>query len=86
MLELFKCIKYLNIIRKDFKSRACKDDTYISFWLYWNGNERGFSALVYENKYALRFFTNNLMFNQNIIKVCTGKEIYICCKLFENPK
>ena len=71
MLELFKCIKYLNIIRKDFKSRACKDDI---------------SALVYENKYALRFFTNNLMFNQNMIKVCTGNEIYMCFKLFENQE
>ena len=39
-----------------------------------------------ENEYALRFFTNNLMFNQNMIKVCTGNEIYMCFKLFENQE
>ena len=45
-----------------------------------------FVVTAYENKYAFRFFTSNLMVNQNIIKVCTGKECYICCKLFENTK
>ena len=81
-------IKFFVTMEQSTKTRNIKFSirTYVYTWNKFTTYINILSISITISKFYVWFFTNNLMFNQNMIKVCTGNEIYMCFKLFENQE